>query len=212
MTGRARNAAWAKTISRSNRPPLESTTGRRAAWPAPGARGVIRCGVLASRAHYAALPDELFDYRPPAGVPVFSTQDELEVREVSLEEAVRLASFTVLVPSRLPGAMTLQVVHYAPGGGFSGAKPSVMLLARDEQGYGGYVSIDESAAIDDEQDDGRDWQVTHHRRTTYVTYNDDCTSTWHYYVEGLPGAQDLGNWVLELPDCVGVVTASPEPW
>jgi len=45
-----------------------------------------------------------------------------------------------------------------------------------------------------------------------VTYNDDCTSTWRYYVEELPGAQDLSNWVLELPDCVDVVTASPGPW
>jgi uncharacterized repeat protein (TIGR01451 family) len=45
-----------------------------------------------------------------------------------------------------------------------------------------------------------------------VTYNDDCTSIWRYYVEELPGAQDLSNWTLELPDCVSVVTASPEPW
>ena len=119
------------------------------------------------------FPDELFDYRPPAGAPVFSTQDELDVREVSIQEAARAAPFTVLIPSRLPGAMTLQVVHYAPGGGFSGAQPSVMLLARDEQGQGGYVSIDETAAIDDEQDDGRNWQATQHRGTTYMTYNDD---------------------------------------
>ena len=45
-----------------------------------------------------------------------------------------------------------------------------------------------------------------------VTYNADGTSTWRYYVEELPGAQDLSNWVLELPGCTGVVDASPEPW
>jgi uncharacterized repeat protein (TIGR01451 family) len=45
-----------------------------------------------------------------------------------------------------------------------------------------------------------------------VTYNADGTSTWRYTVEELPSAQDLSNWVLELPDCVRVVTAWPEPW
>jgi uncharacterized repeat protein (TIGR01451 family) len=45
-----------------------------------------------------------------------------------------------------------------------------------------------------------------------VTYNADGTSTWRYYVEELPSAQDLSNWVLELPGCTGVVDASPEPW
>ena len=120
----------------------------------------------------AALPDDLFDYGPPAGIPVFSTHDEPDMREVSIEEAARLAPFTVLVPSRLPGAMTLQAVHCAPGGGFWGAKPSVMLLARDMQGHVGYVSIDESAAVDDEQDDGRDWHATQHRGTTYMTSDD----------------------------------------
>jgi uncharacterized repeat protein (TIGR01451 family) len=45
-----------------------------------------------------------------------------------------------------------------------------------------------------------------------VTYNADGTSTWRYYVEELLGAQDLSNWVLELPACTSVVDASPEPW
>lgn len=45
-----------------------------------------------------------------------------------------------------------------------------------------------------------------------VTYNADGTSTWRYYVEELPSAQDLSNWVLELPDCTSVIDASPEPW
>jgi len=45
-----------------------------------------------------------------------------------------------------------------------------------------------------------------------VTYNADGTSTWRYYVEEMAGAQDLSNWVLELPACTSVVDASPEPW
>ncbi len=36
-------------------------------------------------------------------------------------------------------------------------------------------------------------------------------STWHYYVEELPVAQDLSNWVLELPlSCARVVSFSPK--
>ena len=117
------------------------------------------------------LPDELFDYRPPANAPVYTTQDELDVRDVSVEEVARLAPFTVLIPSRLPTGMTLGVVRYAPGGGFSGAKPSVMLMARDELRHGGYVSIMETAT-GDAQDDARDWEATLHRGATYMTYDD----------------------------------------
>jgi hypothetical protein len=43
-------------------------------------------------------------------------------------------------------------------------------------------------------------------------YDDYANSTWKYYVEELPCAQDLSNWVLELPDCVKAITATPEPW
>ncbi|GIK40840.1 MAG: hypothetical protein BroJett011_46730 [Chloroflexota bacterium] len=46
-----------------------------------------------------------------------------------------------------------------------------------------------------------------------ATDNGNGTSTWRYYVEELPCAQDLSNWVLALPlSCVDVITASPEPW
>lgn len=36
------------------------------------------------------------------------------------------------------------------------------------------------------------------------------TSTWRYTVAELPAAQDLSNWVLELPSCARVVSASPQ--
>ena len=45
-----------------------------------------------------------------------------------------------------------------------------------------------------------------------VTYNPNNTSTWGYFVEEQPGAQDLGYWVLELPVCAPVRAAAPEPW
>lgn len=45
-----------------------------------------------------------------------------------------------------------------------------------------------------------------------VKYNADGTSSWTYSVTELPEAQDLSNWVLELPDINAVVSASPEPF
>jgi hypothetical protein len=43
-----------------------------------------------------------------------------------------------------------------------------------------------------------------------VEYNaDDDTSTWVYSMEELPSAQDLSNWVLELPGCAIVIDAEP---
>lgn len=45
-----------------------------------------------------------------------------------------------------------------------------------------------------------------------VTANPDGTSTWRYRVEELPSAQDLSNWVLELPGCASLLHAAPEPW
>ncbi len=37
-------------------------------------------------------------------------------------------------------------------------------------------------------------------------------STWRYRVEEESCAQDLSNWMLELPACATVVDASPSPW
>lgn len=42
--------------------------------------------------------------------------------------------------------------------------------------------------------------------------NGDGTSSWRYEVEELSCAQDLSNWVLELPDCAQIVDAAPSPW
>ena len=44
------------------------------------------------------------------------------------------------------------------------------------------------------------------------TDNPDGTSAWAYSVEELACAQDLSNWMLELPDCAIVQDASPSPW
>jgi outer membrane lipoprotein-sorting protein len=116
----------------------------------------------------SAMPEELFALQPPADVPVFSTRDELEVRDVSVAEVARIAPFTVLVPSRLPAGMTLGVVRYAPGSAFSGSSPSVLLLARAEPGPGGYVSIEETT-VSHAEGDRRDWQKTQRGGVIYST-------------------------------------------
>lgn len=49
---------------------------------------------------------------------------------------------------------------------------------------------------------------------TYLgsTEHDDGTSTWRYRVKEEACAQDLSNWMLELPDCASILEASPSPW
>jgi hypothetical protein len=41
-----------------------------------------------------------------------------------------------------------------------------------------------------------------------VVFNGNA-STWRYYMEELPSAQDLSNWVLGLPSCATVTSATP---
>lgn len=48
-----------------------------------------------------------------------------------------------------------------------------------------------------------------YRVTFFLGASYSSTSTWRYRVEELPVAQDLSNWVLELPSCVSVASASP---
>jgi hypothetical protein len=42
--------------------------------------------------------------------------------------------------------------------------------------------------------------------------NGDGTSTWTYFVEELACAQDLSNWMVELPICARVIGATSSPW
>jgi len=51
-------------------------------------------------------------------------------------------------------------------------------------------------------------------RVTFLEFTEDVggTSTWRYSVEELACAQDLSNWMLELPECATVMDASPSPW
>jgi hypothetical protein len=44
------------------------------------------------------------------------------------------------------------------------------------------------------------------------TQNTDQVSTWRYGVKELSCAQDLSNWMLELPACAILIDASPSPW
>lgn len=45
-----------------------------------------------------------------------------------------------------------------------------------------------------------------------VEESTDTVSTWRYRVEEQSCAQDLSNWMLELPVCAVVIDASPSPW
>lgn len=45
-----------------------------------------------------------------------------------------------------------------------------------------------------------------------VVYHPDNTSTWTYHVTELPCAQDLSNWMVALPSCALLATATSEPW
>jgi hypothetical protein len=58
---------------------------------------------------------------------------------------------------------------------------------------------------------GQSITLTNGYRVTFlgVTYASNA-STWRYYVEELPSAQDLSNWVLGLPSCASVISASPK--
>ena len=58
---------------------------------------------------------------------------------------------------------------------------------------------------------GQTVRLSNGYRVTFrgVSYSGS-TSTWRYYVEELPEAQDLSNWVLGLPACTQVVNASPK--
>jgi hypothetical protein len=51
-------------------------------------------------------------------------------------------------------------------------------------------------------------------KVSFLGFDDheDDTSTWHYQVDELSCAQDLSNWMLELPACAIVLDASPSPW
>lgn len=44
------------------------------------------------------------------------------------------------------------------------------------------------------------------------SHSTDRISTWRYPVEELSCAQDLSNWMLELPACATLVDASPSAW
>lgn len=51
-------------------------------------------------------------------------------------------------------------------------------------------------------------------KVTFLEFTEDPNgnSTWSYSVEELSCAQDLSNWMLEIPECATVVDASPSPW
>lgn len=89
----------------------------------------------------------------------------------------------------------------------------------DDYAYDDDDDDDDGGFCDDDCDDDDDDDDISRRQTitlsngfqiTFlgVSYRSN-TSIWRYYVEELPSAQDLSNWVLGLPSCARVVSASP---
>jgi len=84
------------------------------------------------------------------------------------------------------------------------------------QGHGrdrdGDVDACDDNCPDRREDDNQRQTITlsNGYRVTFlgVSYQAN-SSTWRYYVEELPSAQDLSNWVLGLPSCATVASASP---
>lgn len=87
----------------------------------------------------------------------------------------------------------------------------------DDRDRGQDDDDDDDDACDDDcldrhEDDNQRQTITlsNGYRVTFlgVSYQAN-SSTWRYYVEELPSAQDLSNWVLGLPSCAAVASASP---
>jgi outer membrane lipoprotein-sorting protein len=73
------------------------------------------------------FPDDTFVFTPPPGEEILDAEAAFPHREdVTIEEAARLADFTVLLPRRLPEGAELRV-HYFPGWERTDQPPSVTL-------------------------------------------------------------------------------------
>jgi outer membrane lipoprotein-sorting protein len=74
-----------------------------------------------------AFPDDTFVLTPPAGEEIRDAQSAFPPHEdVTIEEAARLAPFTVLAPRRVPEGAELRV-HFFPGSERMQAPPAVSL-------------------------------------------------------------------------------------
>ncbi len=75
-----------------------------------------------------SFPDDTFVFTPPAGEEIRDAESAFPPpQHTTIEEAARLAPFTVLLPRRLPEGATLHVV-YNPGSERVASPPSVNLV------------------------------------------------------------------------------------
>jgi len=105
------------------------------------------------------LPDERFRFVSPDGSQVHSSRDTFSRPEpMSVEEAAQRASFTVLVPTRLPQGWTLHA-NYTPPCSRPARPESVTVHAVDDARRESRIRINQSAAP---LGDGLDWEIVEH--------------------------------------------------
>ena len=117
-----------------------------------------------------AIPDELFDLAPPDGVTVFDTSDEPALQRLSIEEAADEPPFTVLIPTRLPHEMDIEM-SYEPGGGFAATRPAVIVNARDDRRSRGVVI--HQTRTEDATKDLLEWREVRRAGQVYLVYDHD---------------------------------------
>lgn len=127
------------------------------------------------------LADEVFRFVPPDGSRVRSPREAYANPEpASIEEAARRASFTVLVPTRLPRGWAVDVLCWPPVD--RPPRPeSVTLNLRPEDRLAPRVRIHQSAMP---TDDRLDWEaVDHGGRRILLHRHNGAGATWEAKVE-----------------------------
>ena len=109
------------------------------------------------------IADERFRFEPPPGETILSSRAGTRPEQVSVTEAQQMASFTVLIPDRVPASWHLHCVYIAP----SERPPRPEQVSLDYRSDDGHqsVSIIEMAAADrpahyDQLIAGDAWQDT----------------------------------------------------
>ncbi|MFP5318976.1 MAG: hypothetical protein ACLGI2_11875 [Acidimicrobiia bacterium] len=128
------------------------------------------------------LADDLFRFESPDGSPVRSPRETYARPEpVSIEEAARRASFTVLVPTRLPRGWGVDAL-YSPAGDRPARRDWVTLHVRPEDRMAPRLRLHQSATP---MDDMLDWEQVDHRGRRILLYRSGMPgTTWEAKIEG----------------------------
>lgn len=102
------------------------------------------------------FPDDLFCFTSPDGSPVRSPRGVFsQPQSMSVEEAARRASFTVVVPTRLPEGWTLDASYVAPSER-PARKDSVLIRVLEERHNGPRIRIQQSS---EPVQDRLEWEI-----------------------------------------------------